>query len=89
MLEADTGSGRDSAHGSRGLVSNHQLEETRECPHETDDAYMRADLTRLSTKPRGLVAAIAVSDYQAAKARLALIATIRTNGAGLMPELPR
>jgi len=60
-----------------------------ERPHETDDAYMRADLTRLSTKPGGLVAAIAVSDYQAAKARLALIATIRANGAGLIPELPR
>src|SRR5271154_5710570 len=35
---------------------------------ETDDAYLRADLTPLSTKVAGLVAAVAVSDYQAVKA---------------------
>jgi membrane fusion protein (multidrug efflux system) len=35
---------------------------------ETDDAYVRADLTPLSTKVAGLVAAVAVSDYQAVKA---------------------
>jgi membrane fusion protein (multidrug efflux system) len=35
---------------------------------KTDDAYMRADLTPLSTKVAGLVAAVAVSDYQAVKA---------------------
>jgi membrane fusion protein (multidrug efflux system) len=35
---------------------------------ETDDAYLRADLTPLSTKAAGLVAAVAVSDYQAVKA---------------------
>jgi len=34
---------------------------------ETDDAYVRADLTPLSTKVAGLVAAVAVSDYQAVK----------------------
>jgi membrane fusion protein, multidrug efflux system len=34
---------------------------------ETDDAYTRADLTPLSTKVQGLVAAVAVSDYQAVK----------------------
>jgi membrane fusion protein (multidrug efflux system) len=34
---------------------------------ETDDAYLRADLTPLSTKVAGLVAAVAVSDYQAVK----------------------
>ena len=34
---------------------------------ETDDAYLRADLTPLSTKVAGLVAAVAVADYQAVK----------------------
>ena len=34
---------------------------------ETDDAYLRADLTPLSTKAAGLVANVAVSDYQAVK----------------------
>jgi membrane fusion protein (multidrug efflux system) len=35
---------------------------------ETDDAYVRADLTPLSTKVAGLVAQVAVSDYQIVKA---------------------
>jgi len=35
---------------------------------ETDDAYVRADLTPLSTKVAGLVAKVAVSDYQSVKA---------------------
>ena len=35
---------------------------------ETDDAYLRADLTPLSTKVAGLVARVAVSDYQPVKA---------------------
>src|SRR5437667_6225069 len=35
---------------------------------ETDDAYLRADLTPLSTKVAGLVAKVAVSDYQAVRA---------------------
>jgi membrane fusion protein, multidrug efflux system len=34
---------------------------------ETDDAYTRADLTPLSTKVAGLVAMVAVSDYQPVK----------------------
>jgi len=34
---------------------------------ETDDAYTRADLTPLSTKVAGLVATVAVSDYQSVK----------------------
>src|SRR6516164_4130991 len=34
----------------------------------TDDAYVRADLTPLSTKVAGLVAAVAVSDYQPVRA---------------------
>jgi membrane fusion protein (multidrug efflux system) len=35
---------------------------------QTDDAYTRADLTPLSTKVAGLVASVAVSDYQSVKA---------------------
>jgi len=35
---------------------------------ETDDAYVRADLTPLSTKVAGLVFTVAVSDYQPVKA---------------------
>src|SRR6476660_5978653 len=35
---------------------------------ETDDAYLRADLTPLSTKVAGMVAKVAVSDYQPVKA---------------------
>src|SRR5215469_978570 len=35
---------------------------------KTDDAYIRADLTPLSTKVAGLVATVAVSDYQPVKA---------------------
>jgi len=34
----------------------------------TDDAYVRADVTPLSTKVAGLVAKVAVTDYQAVKA---------------------
>src|SRR5271166_3448906 len=34
---------------------------------ETDDAYVRSDLTPLSTKVAGLVATVAVSDYQPVK----------------------
>jgi len=35
---------------------------------QTDDAHLRADLTPLSTKVAGLVASVAVSDYQQVKA---------------------
>ena len=35
---------------------------------KTDDAYLRADLTPLSTKVAGLVARVAVSDYQTVRA---------------------
>ena len=35
---------------------------------QTDDAYVRADLTPLSTKVAGLVATVAVADYQPVKA---------------------
>src|SRR5580698_5797049 len=45
---------------------------------ETDDAYLHADLTPLSTKVPGLVAAVAVSDYQAVKAG-DLLVTLRSD----------
>ena len=35
---------------------------------KTDDAYLRADLTPLSTKVAGLLEAVAVSDYQTVRA---------------------
>jgi membrane fusion protein (multidrug efflux system) len=41
---------------------------------ETDDAYLHADLTPLSTKVAGLVSKVAVSDYQAVKAGDLLVA---------------
>jgi membrane fusion protein, multidrug efflux system len=41
---------------------------------ETDDAYLHADLTPLSTKVAGLVATVPVSDYQAVKAGELLVA---------------
>jgi membrane fusion protein (multidrug efflux system) len=40
---------------------------------ETDDAYVRADLTPLSTKVAGLVATVQVSDYQPVKAGQLLV----------------
>jgi membrane fusion protein (multidrug efflux system) len=45
---------------------------------ETDDAYLHADLTPLSTKVVGLVARVAVSDYQAVKAG-DLLVTLRAD----------
>jgi membrane fusion protein (multidrug efflux system) len=39
----------------------------------TDDAYVRADLTPLSTKVAGLVASVEVEDYQAVKAGYLLV----------------
>src|SRR5438132_1065356 len=42
----------------------------------TDDAYVRADVTALSTKASGLVARMAVSDYQHVDAGQ-LVASIR------------
>lgn len=40
---------------------------------QTDDAYVRADVTPLSTKVSGLVAKVEVSDYQAVKAGQLLV----------------
>src|SRR5215469_12396692 len=45
---------------------NSWVSERRE--QKTDDAYTSADLTPLSTKVAGLVATVAVSDYQTVKA---------------------
>jgi membrane fusion protein (multidrug efflux system) len=44
---------------------------------KTDDAYLRADVTPLSTKAAGLVASVEVSDYQPVKAG-ELLAACRT-----------
>src|SRR5579863_9721499 len=41
---------------------------------KTDDANVRADVTPLSTKAAGIVASVAVSDYQAVKAGDLLVA---------------
>jgi len=40
---------------------------------KTDDAYVRADLTPLSTKVAGLVRTVAVSDYQPVKSGQLLV----------------
>jgi membrane fusion protein (multidrug efflux system) len=40
---------------------------------KTDDAYVRSDLTPLSTKAAGLVASVPVSDYEAVKAGQLLV----------------
>jgi membrane fusion protein (multidrug efflux system) len=51
------------------LISGHwNTWASEKASQETDDAYVRADLTPLSTKVAGLVATVAVSDYQPVKA---------------------
>jgi membrane fusion protein (multidrug efflux system) len=51
------------------LVSGNWKTWASERPEQiTDDAYVRADLTPLSTKVAGLVASVEVSDYQPVKA---------------------
>jgi membrane fusion protein, multidrug efflux system len=51
------------------LIAGHWNTWVSERPvQETDDAYVRADLTPLSTKVAGLVAEVCVSDYQPVKA---------------------
>ncbi len=44
---------------------------------ETDDAYVRADLTPLSTRVSGTVAEVAVNDYQKVKVGDLLVHLIR------------
>jgi len=46
------------------IAGNWNTWESERASEETDDAYLRADLTPLSTKVAGLVATVAVSDYQ-------------------------
>src|ERR1700726_1798482 len=49
------------------IAGNWNVWASEKAAQETDDAYTRADLTPLSTKVAGLVATVAVSDYQAVK----------------------
>ena len=46
------------------LSSNFTASASNSAEQKTDDAYLRADLTPLSTKAAGLVASVEVSDYQ-------------------------
>ena len=56
------------------LISGHWTTWADQRPvQSTDDAYLRADLTPLSTKVAGLVASVAVSDYQHVKAGQLLV----------------
>jgi membrane fusion protein (multidrug efflux system) len=50
------------------IIGNWNAWASEKAEQETDDAYTRADLTPLSTKVAGLVARVAVSDYQSVKA---------------------
>src|SRR6204780_1929956 len=50
------------------IAGNWNAWASEKAEQETDDAYTRADLTPLSTKVAGLVATVAVSDYQTVKA---------------------
>lgn len=49
------------------IAGNWNAWASEKAAQETDDAYTRADLTPLSTKVAGLVAKVAVSDYQSVK----------------------
>jgi membrane fusion protein (multidrug efflux system) len=49
------------------IVGNWNTWASERAAQQTDDAYLRADLTPLSTKVAGLVATVAVSDYQPVK----------------------
>src|SRR6202167_2724287 len=49
------------------IAGNWNAWASEKAEQETDDAYTRADLTPLSTKVAGLVASVAVSDYQSVK----------------------
>lgn len=50
------------------IAGNWNVWASERAVQETDDAYLRADLTPLSTKVAGLVASVAVSDYQTVRA---------------------
>jgi membrane fusion protein (multidrug efflux system) len=55
------------------IAGNWNAWTSEKAQQETDDAYTRADLTPLSTKVAGLVATVAVSDYQSVKAGALLV----------------
>ncbi len=59
------------------IAGNWNAWASEKAAQETDDAYTRADLTPLSTKVAGLVANVAVSDYQSVKAGDLLVAASR------------
>src|SRR6516225_4399305 len=50
------------------ITGNWNTWASKRVSQKTDDAYIRTDLTPLSTKVAGLVAAVAVSDYQPVQA---------------------
>jgi len=50
------------------IVGNWNSWASERAEQETDDAYVRADLTPLSTKVSGVVAKVLVDDYQTVKA---------------------
>ncbi len=50
------------------IIGNWNSWASERSEQETDDAYVRADLTPLSTKVSGVVAKVLVDDYQAVKA---------------------
>src|SRR5258706_885391 len=50
------------------IIGNWDSWASERAEQETDDAYVRADLTPLSTKVSGLVAKVLVDDYQTVKA---------------------
>jgi membrane fusion protein, multidrug efflux system len=50
------------------IAGNWNTWTSEQAEQKTDDAYVRADVTPLSTKVAGLVAKVAVSDYQTVKA---------------------
>ena len=50
------------------IIGNWNSWASERAEQETDDAYVRADLTPLSTKVSGVVAKVLVDDYQAVKA---------------------
>jgi membrane fusion protein (multidrug efflux system) len=55
------------------IAGNWNAWASEKAEQETDDASTRADLTPLSTKVAGLVASVAVSDYQSVKAGALLV----------------
>lgn len=55
------------------IAGNWNTWASQRASQETDDAYVRADLTPLSTKVAGLVATVQVSDYQAVKSGQLLV----------------